>query len=173
MWSIAYVYNGGVPWRAHGARVVALCVTLVLLGGCASRGSSSTAGAAAAAAAAAAAGSPGGGVVQIVLFTLGQLLQMRRDLASAEGLAATRRGESQEASARARVSTRSADWPRLTAEAANATAAATEADTKLAQVQATLARELGLTGVPRPELSVAIRRHIAQLEAALVAEEQR
>ena len=158
-----------VPRRTCGWRVVALFVAVALVGGgaCASR----TSGSAGAQIASAVAAGLTGAVTQAVLFTLVEILDMRRDLTSAEGLAATRREESQRASARARTFARSADARRLETEAAAAAAASAQADGALADVQLELAGRLGLTGVPGSELSAAIHARLAELEAELAAAE--
>ena len=77
--------RGRAPGGANGLRAVALLVTVTLLGGsaCASR-------------------SAGGLVGQLIALTLAEILEMQRDLESAERLADTRRRESEQASARAR-----------------------------------------------------------------------
>ena len=125
--------------------------------------------------AAAAAAGLTGGVSELVLFTLTQILQMRRDLTEAEARAAGRRVEWERATARARaaVATRSVDSRRLAAEAEDAALAADEADTAFADVQAELAEALGLTDVPDDELAAAIHARLAELEAEAAAREQR
>lgn len=159
------------PWRVHGA--VALVVTAALLGGSACLTGGRRPAAVAAAIVSGAAAGLTGGVSELVLFTLTQILQMRRDLTEAEELAAMRRVESEQATARARTSLRSADARRLSAEAENAAAASAEAVEAVADVQGELAETLGLTGVPDSELAAAIHARLAELEAELAAQEQR
>ena len=112
----------------------------------------------------AAAAGVSGGLVQVALFTLAEILQMRRELASAEGLAGQRRVASEQASARASAAAlaRSADSRRLAAAAANASAAAAHADAALATVEAELAERLGLTAVPAAQRAAAIRARLAE-----------
>lgn len=159
------------PWRTCGWRAVALFVAVALAGGgaCASRRTDSAGSQIAAAVAAGVTG----GLTQAVLFTLAEIIGMRRDLTSAEGLAAARRDESQQASARARTFARSANAGRLETEAADAAAAAAEADGALADMQLELAGRLGLTGVPGSALSAAIHARLAEIEAELAAEGRR
>ena len=150
-----------------------LVVTAALLGGSACLTGGRRPAAVAAVVASGAAAGLTGGLSELVLFTLTQILQMRRDLTEAEELAAMRRVESEQATARARTSLRSADARRLSAEAENASESSAEADVELADVQAELAETLGLTGVPDSELAAAIHARLAELEAEMAAQEQR
>ena len=115
------------------------------------------------------AGLTGGVLAQLALFTLAELLQMRRSLESAEDVAATRRLEWQQASRRAR----SADSGQLDAAVARAPSASADADAALADVQARLAEQLELTGVPRRALPAAIHARLEELEQLARAREQR
>lgn len=166
--------------KVHGAPLdraaMVLLVTVALLGGgaCASsRGGGSTTAAVGAAVASTAAGLSGGLLTQLALFTLSEILQMRRSLESAETVAAARRLEWQQTSRRARSAPGSADSGRLDAAVASAALASEDADAALADVQARLARELELTGLPRRDLSAAIRARLDALEELARAREQR
>lgn len=144
--------RGGAASGGRALRTMALLVVLFLGGvSCAARG--------------AAVGSVGGGVlIELLTFTVSELIGMRTDLQSAEQVADTRRVESRRARTRATAATRSADAGRLAAEAASAAAASEEADAALAEVQARLADRLKLTGVPGEGLSAAILARIAEIE---------
>lgn len=181
--SLGAILSGLWVWfREIRAQSTAFVVAVALVGtSCAARNVSPVQAVTTVVGAAATAVAPG--LTQVALFTLSELLQMRRSLDDAEHAVAA--GQIQQAEARARAVdarrraergrlARSAAAGRLSvdadaaeAEAARAAAIAANADATLVAVEAQLAERLGLENVTPTGRAGAIRSRLAELEAEL------